>query len=143
MEAITQRLSEQNSLKQTQIEQQLNSRLEEILKEPRTNREDNLTNDEEDAEDSRPSTSNSENKHLRRKHASNNEIDKDRNQENRFQSSGMYELRQPSTPFGVANKTLDDTIIINENRQEADYQTDLINFQVIIDSKSEMETGTK
>ena len=33
----------------------------------------------------------------------------------------MYELRQPSTHFGVANETLDDTIIINENRQEADY----------------------
>ena len=33
----------------------------------------------------------------------------------------MYELRQPSTSFGVANETLDDTIIINENKQEADY----------------------
>ena len=34
----------------------------------------------------------------------------------------MYELGQPSTSFGVANETLDDTIIINENRQEnADY----------------------
>ena len=34
----------------------------------------------------------------------------------------MYELRQPPTSFGVANETLDDTIIINENRQEnADY----------------------
>ena len=32
----------------------------------------------------------------------------------------MYELRQPSTPFGVANETLDDKVIINENRQEAD-----------------------
>ena len=34
----------------------------------------------------------------------------------------MYELRQPPTSFGVANETLDDTIIIEENRQEnADY----------------------
>ena len=33
----------------------------------------------------------------------------------------MYELRQPSTPFGDVNETLDDTNKINENRQEADY----------------------
>ena len=33
----------------------------------------------------------------------------------------MDELRQPSTPLGVVNETLDETIIINENRQEADY----------------------
>ena len=34
----------------------------------------------------------------------------------------MHELRQPSTPFGVAYVTLDDTIIVNENGQEnADY----------------------
>ena len=105
----------------TQIEQQLMSKFDEILKEIRTNRESNLANDEEDAEGNGPSTSNSENKHLRRKHASNNEIDKYRNQDNRFQFSEMYELRQPSTPFGVANETLHDTIIIHENRQEADY----------------------
>ena len=80
-----------------------------------------MINDEEDAGNNRPSTSISENKDLRRKHASNNEIDKDKNQDNRFQSSEMYEPRQPSTPFGVANETLEDTIIINENRQEADY----------------------
>ena len=36
----------------------------------------------------------------------------------------MHELGQPSTPFGVANTNLDDTIIINENRQEnANYHT--------------------
>ena len=64
----------------TQIEQQLNSNFEEILKAIRTNRESNLANDEEDAEDNRPSTSNPENKHLRRNHASNNEIDNDRYQ---------------------------------------------------------------
>ena len=34
----------------------------------------------------------------------------------------MLELRQPLTYFGVANETLDESIIINENRQqEADY----------------------
>ena len=33
----------------------------------------------------------------------------------------MYELRQPSNPFGIVNETLDDTIIMNENIQEADY----------------------
>ena len=102
----------------TQIEQQLNSKFEEILKEIRTNKGNNLVDDGEDAEDNRPSTSNSENGYLRKKHASNNEIDKNRNQDNRFQSSEMHELRQPSTPFGVANTTLDDTIVINENRQD-------------------------
>ena len=38
MKAITQRLSEQNNHKMTQIEQQLNSKFEEILKEIRTKR---------------------------------------------------------------------------------------------------------
>ena len=33
----------------------------------------------------------------------------------------MSELRQLYTPLGIANETLDDTIPINENRQEADY----------------------
>ena len=121
IEAVTQRLSEENNHKITQIEQQLNSSFEEILKEIRTNKESNSVNDEEDAEDNRPSTSNSENRYLREKHASHNETDKNRNQYNRFQSSEMHELRQPSTLFGVANVTLDDTIIINEKRQEADY----------------------
>ena len=105
----------------TQIEQQLNSKVEEKLKEISTNKENILIDDEEDAEDNRPSTSNPENRYLRKKHASNNETDKVRNQDNHFQSSEMHELRQPSTPFGVGNVTLDDTIIINENRQEADY----------------------
>ena len=79
-----------------------------------------MINGETDAENNRPNTSTSENNHLNRKHASNSEIDRDRNQHNRFQSSEKYELRQPSTPFGVANETLEDTIIISENRQEAD-----------------------
>ena len=30
----------------------------------------------------------------------------------------MSELRQPYTPFGIDNETLDETILINENRQE-------------------------
>ena len=119
IEAITQRLSEQNNHKMSQIEQQLNSKFEEILKEIRTNKENNVTDGDEDVENNRPSTSNSENRHLRRKHASNNEINRD--QDNRFQSSEMHELRQRTTPFGLVNETLNDTIIINENRQEADY----------------------
>ena len=89
IKAISQRLSEQNNQKITQIEQQLSSKFEEIIKEIRTKRESDLANDEEDAEDNRPSTSNPENRHLRRKHASNNEIDKDKNQYNCFQSSEM------------------------------------------------------
>ena len=121
IKAITQRLSEQNNHTMTQIEQQLNSKFEEILKGIRTNKKSNLVNDEEDAEDNRPSTSNPKNKHLRRKHASNNEIDKVRNQDIRLQSSEIYEVGQPSTSFGVANETLDDTIIMNENRQEAEF----------------------
>ena len=112
IEAITQRLSEQNSSKMTQIEQQLNSKLAVILEEIRTTRESNLINKEEDAENNRPNTSNLKNKHLRRKHASSNDIDKDKNQDIRFQSSEVYELRQPSTTFEVANETLDDTIPI-------------------------------
>ena len=93
IEAITQRLSEQNSHKRKQ-----------------------------NAKDNRHSTSKSENKHLRKEqHASNNEFDKDRNQDNCFQPSEMNELRQQSTLFGVANETLDDTIVINENRHEANY----------------------
>ena len=98
-------MSEQNNHKMTPIQQQLNSKFEDIPKEIRTTRKSTLADDEEDAEDNRPSTSNLENKHLRRKHALNNEIDKDRNQDNRFQSSEMHELRQLSTSFGVANET--------------------------------------
>ena len=66
--------------------------MEEILNESRTNTDSNLVNDEEDAENNRPSTSNSENKHLRRKHASNTEIDKDKNQDYRFQATVIVGL---------------------------------------------------
>ena len=45
VEAITQTLSEQNSSTMTQIEQQLNSKFEEIPKEIRTNGKNNLVND--------------------------------------------------------------------------------------------------
>ena len=51
IEAITQRLSEQKNFKMTPIEQQLNSKFEEILKEIRTNKESNLVDDEDDVED--------------------------------------------------------------------------------------------
>ena len=55
----------------------------------------------------------------RKKHASNIENNKDRIQDIPFRSSDMDELRQPSSPLGVVNETLDETIIINENRQQA------------------------
>ena len=43
-------------------------------------------------------------------------------QDDRFYSSEMSELRQPYTPIGIANETLYETIIRNENRQqEADH----------------------
>ena len=71
IEVISQRLIEQNSNKMTQIEQQLNSKFEEILRETRPNRESNLANDEEDAENKRPGPSNSKNRSLRNNHASN------------------------------------------------------------------------
>ena len=91
----------------TQIEQQLISKFEEILKGIRTNRESNSINDEEDADNNRPSSSNSENKLLRRRHTLDKEIDNDKNQDICIQSSEMYELRQPSSAFGDANETLE------------------------------------
>ena len=78
IEATSQRLSEQNNTNMIQIEQQLNSKYEELLKEIKTNRDGKLVVDEEDAENNRPSTPNSESKLLSRKHASNTEIDKDK-----------------------------------------------------------------
>ena len=120
IETITQRLSEQNNNKLTQIEHQLNSKFEEILKEIRTNKNYNVTTDEEDAESRQPGPSYPKTKGLRSKHASNMTIERD--QDDRFYSSEMSELRQPYTPIGIANETLDEIITINENRQEnADY----------------------
>ena len=120
IETITQRLSEQNNNKLTQIEHQLNSKFEEILKEIRTNKNYNVTTDEEDAESRQPGPSYPKTKGLRSKHASNMTIERD--QDDRFYSSEMSELRQPYTPIGIAIEILDEAIIINENRQEnADY----------------------
>ena len=102
----------------TQIEEQLNNKFEEILKEIRTNRNYNTTTDEEDVERSQPGPSNSKNRSPRNKHASNTTLDRDKNQDDRFYSSEMSELRQPYTPLGIANETLDEIILINENRQE-------------------------
>ena len=58
---------------------------------------------------------------LQENHASNTEVDKAKDQDKCFQSSELYELRQPSTLFGIANETLDDTSISNEKIQEVDY----------------------
>ena len=102
----------------TQIEEQLNNKFEEILKEIGTNRNYNITTNEEDVERSQPGPSNSKNRSLRKKHASNTTLDRDQNQDDRFYPSETSELRQPYTPLGIANETLDETILINENRQE-------------------------
>ena len=105
----------------TQIEEQLNNKFEEILEEIRTNKTQNVTTDEEDVESRQPGPSNSRNKGLTSKHASNTTIERDRDQDDWFYPSGMGELRQPYTPFEIANETLDETTIIDENRQEADH----------------------
>ena len=145
IEVISQRLFEQNSNKMTQIEQQLKSKFEEILREIRTHRESNLANDEEDAENNRPGPSNSKNRSLRNNHASNTTLDKDKNQDDRFYPSEMSELRQPYTPVGTANETLDETIIINENRQEnADHhitQYNLFQLDTFLDLGSMWEVA--
>ena len=104
-------MSVQNNTKLTQYEQNLNSKFEEIHKEISTNRDNNSVTDKEDLEKNR--TFDSENRLHRSTHASHTEIDKDKNQDNRFQFSEMDEQRQPSTTTGVPNETLDDPIIIN------------------------------
>ena len=93
-----------------------------------------MANDEEDAENNRPGPSNSKNRSLSNNHASNTTLDKDKNQDDRFYPSEMGELRQPYTPVGTANETLDETIIINENRQgNADHHSSvLIAFNSIL-----------
>ena len=118
IEMISERLAEQNSSKMSHVEEQLNNKFEETLKDIRTNRNYNIATDEEDAERSQPGPSNSEHRSLRNKHASNTTIDRDKNQDDRFYPSEMSALRQPYTPLGITNETLDETIIINENRQE-------------------------
>ena len=42
----------------------------------------------------------------------------ERDQDDRFYSSEISELRQPYTPIGITDETLDETTIINENGQE-------------------------
>ena len=107
----------------TQFEQQLNGKFDEILKGYRANKNHNVSTDEEDVESRLPGPSNSKGKKLRSKHASNTTIGRD--QDDLFYSSEMSGLRQPYTPFGIANETLNETIIINENREEnADHHTD-------------------
>ena len=106
IEVISQRLTEQNIAKMTQIEEQLNSKFEEILKEIRTNKTHSITTDEEDVESRQPDPSNSKGKGLRSKHASNTTMERNRDQDGRFYPSEMSELRQPYTPLGIANKTL-------------------------------------
>ena len=118
IEVISQRLTEQNNDKMSQIEEQLNNKFEEILKEIRTNKNHIVMTDEEDAENSQPGPSNYRNKGLRNKHASSTTSDKKKNQDDRFYPSEVSELRQPYTPLGIAEDILDETIIINENRQE-------------------------
>ena len=123
MKVISQRLTEQNDAKMTQIEEQLNSKFEEILKEIRVDRNSYILSDEEDAENKRQGPSNLENITLRKKDAANISIDKDKNQDDRFQPSDMNKLRQPHIPLGIVNETLDKTIITNENRREAVHHT--------------------
>ena len=124
IEVISQRLTEQNNDKMSQIEEQLNNKFEEILKEIRTNKNRIVITDEEDAENNQPGPSNYRNKGLRNKHSSGTTSDKNKNQDDRFYPSEMSELRQPYTPLGIAEDILDETIIINENRQErADHHT--------------------
>ena len=123
MKVISQRLTEQNDAKMTQIEEQLNNKFEEILKEIRVDRNSYILSDEEDAENNRPGPSNLENITLRKKDTANISIDKDKNQDDRFQPSDMNKLRQPYIPLGIVNETLDKTIITSENRREAVHHT--------------------
>ena len=102
----------------SQIEEQLNTKFEEILKEIRTNKNYIAITDEEDVETNKPGPSNYRNKGLRNKHASNSTSDENKNRDDRFYPSEMSELGQPYTPLGIAEDTLDETIIINENRQK-------------------------
>ena len=126
IEVISQRLTEQNNDKMSQIEEQLNNNIEEIFKEIRTNKNYIVITDEEDAENNQPGPSNYRNKGLRNKHASSTRSDKNKNQDDRFYLSEMSELRQPYTPLGIAEDILVETIFINENRQgKADHHRTL------------------
>ena len=115
IEIISQRLTEQNNTKISQIEEHLNSNFEEILEKIRANKN---CDKEKDKENCNLGPSKLRNERLKKKHASNIKSNRDRKQDNRFPSSDMDELRLPSTRFGVANETLDDTVIINEKRKQ-------------------------
>ena len=148
IEVISQRLTEQNNDKMSQIEEQLNNKFEEILKEIRTNKKYIVITDEEDAENNQPGHSNYRNEGLRNKHASSSTSDKIKNQGDRFYPSEMSELRQPYTSLGIAEDTLDETIIINENRQaRADHHSLsyalLIKLILCFDNKSPIKTKQK
>ena len=117
-EVIPQTLTEQHSTKRSQIEEHSNCKIEEFLKEIRANRNCDRRKDDENCD---PGPSSSGNKHLKKKHASNIKNNKNRNQDNHFPPSDMDELRQSTTPLGVVNENLDETIVMNENRQEDDY----------------------
>ena len=67
IEIISERLTEQNNTKMTQIEMQLNNKFEEILKEFRAYKNHHSTSRKEDAENNRLGPSNLENKLVRRK----------------------------------------------------------------------------
>ena len=54
IEVISQRIDEQNNTKMTQIEEQLNWKIEEILKEIWTNKNNNLTTGKKDTQSNRP-----------------------------------------------------------------------------------------
>ena len=95
IEVIPKIFAAQNNTKMTQIEEQLNSKIGEILKEIRVKRNSHIRSDEEDAEDNKPGPSKFENRTLRKKHASNMAIDRDKSQDDCFQSAEMCELRQP------------------------------------------------
>ena len=71
----------------SQIEEQLNNKFEEILKEIRTNKNYIAKTDEEDAENNQPGPSNYRNKGLRNKHASNSTSDENRNRDDWFYRS--------------------------------------------------------
>ena len=111
----------------TQIEEHLNSKFEETLKEIRVNRSSYTISDEDDAENNRPGPSNSENRILRKKHASKTPIDKDKNQDDCFQLSEISELRQPYALVGVVNETLDETFS-NKQKQTRNTFKSLIQF---------------
>ena len=82
-----------------------------------------LTTEKKDAESNQPGPHNSKYKSLRSKHASNTTIDRDQNQDDRFSPTEMSEVGQPYSPLRFTNEFLNETIMLKENRQEADYHT--------------------